>query len=239
MQSRPNSKPSPDEPPGPRFARPEDKLRDIRDLHTRISLRMRGTGVRGFTVNRRHRRKRVNQYSRALMINGAALEYWVARSSDDGWDCLSSQLRQQGVAAGDLDLAGRRLEVEFFHDAVFHQHRVTLGADAESVAGSVQFHADRLGEFGVAVGKEDRLVALVGVALPCAHDERVIDGHHGDGVDALGLDGVGVEKNARHVHLVAGAGIGSGPPEQRNFLSLEQLVGGLLLPPLLPPYTKF
>src|SRR3954453_5394001 len=39
------------------------------------------------------------------------------RPGDDSWDCggrgpLNSQLRQQRVAAGDLDLAGRRLEIE-------------------------------------------------------------------------------------------------------------------------------
>src|SRR6185437_10542050 len=68
---------------------------------------------------------------------------------------VSSELAQQRVAAGNLDLAGRRLEIELLDHAVIHQHRIAMRADAEPVAGGVQLHADRLGEFGVAVGKEN------------------------------------------------------------------------------------
>src|SRR6202012_868728 len=42
---------------------------------------------------------------------------------------IRSQLPEQGVAAGDLDLARRGLEVELLHRAVLDQHRVALGAD--------------------------------------------------------------------------------------------------------------
>src|ERR1019366_2282751 len=55
------------------------------------------------------------------------------------------QLSQQRIAAGDLDLAGRRLEIELLDHAVVHQHRVAMGADAEAVAGGVELHAVRLG----------------------------------------------------------------------------------------------
>src|SRR5665213_3170678 len=74
----------------------------------------------------------------------------------------TSELPEQRVAAGNLDLAGGRLEVELLDRAVLDQHRVALGADAEAVAGGVELHADRLGEFVVAVGEEGRFVALVG-----------------------------------------------------------------------------
>src|SRR5665811_2267770 len=124
-------------------------------------------------------------------------------------------------------LARRRLEIEQLEHAVIHQHRVALGADAEAVAGGVELHADRLGEFGVAVGEEGGFVALVGVALPRVHDEGVVDRDDGDGVDALVLDGVGVEENARQMHLVTGAGVGAGHREQRHLLALENIVGGL------------
>jgi len=80
--------------------------------------------------------------------------------------------------------------------------------------------------FGVAVGEEGRLVALVDVALPGVHDEGVVDRDHRDGVDALVLHGIGVEENARHVHLVAGAGVGTGDREQRDLPALEDVIGG-------------
>jgi hypothetical protein len=52
------------------------------------------------------------------------------------------------------------------------------------------------------------------------------DRDDGDGVHALVLDGIGVEEDARQMHLVAGAGIGAGHREQRDFLALENIVGG-------------
>src|SRR6476660_7400769 len=73
---------------------------------------------------------------------------------------VGSQLPQKRVAAGNLDLAGRRLEVELLDHAVLDQHRIALGADAEPVAGGVELHADRLGEIGVTVGEEHGFVAL-------------------------------------------------------------------------------
>src|SRR5256886_7022514 len=114
-----------------------------------------------------------------MVIDREAAAYRIARSSRamTTLDVVTPllQLSQQHIAAGDLDLAGRRLEIELLDHAVIDQHRITLGADAQPVAGSVELHADRLGEFGVAVGKEGGLIALVGVALPRVHDEGVID----------------------------------------------------------------
>src|ERR1700677_545125 len=76
------------------------------------------------------------------------------KPGDDGCEGFGSELSQQRVAAGDFDLAGVRLEVELPDHAVVHQHRIAVRTDAETVAGGVEFHADRLGEFGVAVGEE-------------------------------------------------------------------------------------
>ncbi len=65
--------------------------------------------------------------------------------------------------------------------------------------------------------------------LPRLHDEHVVDAGHRDGVDALGLDGVGVVEEARHVQVVAGRREGAGHGEQRDLLALEDFVGGLRL----------
>src|SRR5882724_3853454 len=149
------------------------------------------------------------------------------------------QLPQQRIAAGNLDLAGGRLEIELLDDAVIHQHRIAVRANAEPIAGGIQLHADRLGEFGIAVGEEGGFIALVGVALPGVHDEGIVDRDDRDRVHALVLHGVGVEKDARQMHLVAGAGIGAGHREQRDLLALEDLVGGLDLQTVRRHHAKF
>src|SRR6202790_5699892 len=116
-------------------------------------------------------------------------------------DCFASlamtvdlQLPQQRIAAGNFDLAGGWLEIELLDDAVIHQHRIAVRANAEPIAGGIQLHADRLGEFGIAVGEEGGFIALVGVALPGVHDEGIVDRDDRDRVHALVLYGVGVEK---------------------------------------------
>src|SRR5207302_6993196 len=166
-----------------------------------------------------------------MVIDREAAVYRIARSSRamTTLDVVTPllQLSQQDIAAGDLDLAGRRLEIELLDYAVLDQHRIALGADAEPVAGSVELHADRLGEFGVAVGEKHGFIALVGVALPGIHDKGVIDRDDRDTVHTLVLERVGVEKNAWQMHLVAGAGVGAGHREQRDLLALEDFVGGL------------
>src|SRR3990172_6718990 len=68
------------------------------------------------------------------------------------------------------------------------QHRVALGARAQSVAGAVERHVDRLGEFAVAVGEKFDLALGAGCLLPGFHHERIVDAGHRDGVDALGLE---------------------------------------------------
>src|SRR3954452_13910620 len=70
----------------------------------------------------------------------------------------ASKLLEQRVAAGDLDLARRFLDVELLHHAVLDQHGVALGARAEAVARAVEGEVDRLGELAVAVGQELELV---------------------------------------------------------------------------------
>src|SRR2546430_336240 len=57
---------------------------------------------------------------------------------DAGCANEGSELPQQRIAAGHLDLAGRRLEVELLNHAVVDQHRITFGADAKPVAGGIQ-----------------------------------------------------------------------------------------------------
>src|SRR5438105_1503578 len=102
----------------------------------------------------------------------------------------SQRLEQRG-GARDVGLAGRVLDGERLHHAVLDYHAVTLRSRAEAIARGVERHVDRLGEVGIAVGQE---LDLVGTArlLPLVHDEAVVDRGDRDGVDALGLDGVGV-----------------------------------------------
>src|SRR5260370_35288873 len=68
------------------------------------------------------------------------------------------QLLEQSVAAGDLDLAGRLLDIELLHHAVLDQHGIALRADAEPIARAVEGQIHRLGEFAVSIGEELDLV---------------------------------------------------------------------------------
>ncbi len=144
---------------------------------------------------------------------------------------IGSQLLQQRVAARYFDLARAFLDVEFLHHAVLDHHGIALRAGAEPVAGAVEGEVDRLGELAVAVGQELDLVRERRL-LPGVHHEDVVDRGERDGVDALGLDGVGVELDRGHMHLVTGIGEGARHREQRDLLALEQLVGGLPRRPL-------
>src|SRR5689334_6173426 len=66
----------------------------------------------------------------------------------------SSEALEHCVGAGDFRLAGRFLDVERLHDAVLDQHRIALGAQAETVARRIERKVDGLGEIAVAVGQE-------------------------------------------------------------------------------------
>src|SRR5712691_2407373 len=149
-----------------------------------------------------------------------------------------SQRLEQGVAARDLDLAGRFLDVELLHHAVLDQHGIAPRAGAETIARAVEGEIDRLGELAVAVGQEVDLVGR-GRLLPRVHDEDVVDRGDRDGADALRLDGVGVLHDRRHMHLVAGAGEGARDREQRDLLALENLVGGFPRRPVRRHHAKF
>jgi hypothetical protein len=50
------------------------------------------------------------------------ISFDFATLSHKGRGCKNSELPEQCIAAGNLDLAGRGFEVEFFHDTVFDQH---------------------------------------------------------------------------------------------------------------------
>ena len=142
-------------------------------------------------------------------------------------------LREQRVAAGNVALAGRVLDVERLDRAVVDQHRVALRARAEPVAGAVEVHADALGEFAVAVGQKFDFAGGAGRLLPGFHDEGVVDAGDRDGVDALGLEGVDVVEEARDVQVVAGRREGAGRTANKaTFLPLKMssVVFGLLGP---------
>src|SRR5690349_14614440 len=65
-----------------------------------------------------------------------------------------SELLEQRVGARKVRLAGRFLDVERLDHAVVDHHRVTLRAQAEAVARSVEGHVERLGEIAIAVRQE-------------------------------------------------------------------------------------
>src|SRR5678816_4592408 len=84
------------------------------------------------------------------------------------------ELAKQGLAPGDIALAGRVFDVEFFHHAIVDKHRIALGAGAKAVARSVESHVDRLGKVAVAVSKKIDLSFRACRFLPGFHDENVV-----------------------------------------------------------------
>src|SRR5258708_9145313 len=63
-----------------------------------------------------------------------------------------SQLPKQRLGAGGFRLAGRVLDVELLHHAVFNQHGIALRAQPQAACRPVHGEIERLGEFAVAVG---------------------------------------------------------------------------------------
>ena len=59
---------------------------------------------------------------------------------------------------------------------------------------------------------------------PCVHDEDVVDGRHGDGVDALRLDLLRLLDVARQVVAVAGRREGAGHRDEHHLAALEHVV---------------
>src|SRR5579883_677469 len=78
----------------------------------------------------------------------------IRRSASQRGPALGSDLRQDMLGAGEIDLAGRLFDVELLDDAVLDQHRIALGAQAEAAGGGVESEPRGLGEFAVAVGEE-------------------------------------------------------------------------------------
>src|SRR6478672_5320309 len=108
------------------------------------------------------------------------------------------RLPDQGLGVADLELA-RRLDVESLDDAVFHQHRIALRANAHAARGQVERQAGRLGEVGAAVGHHADLAGRLLVARPGAHDERIVDRNAPDLVNAGRLQRGGLFDVARDV----------------------------------------
>src|SRR5262249_13259566 len=111
------------------------------------------------------------------------------------------QMLGETVATRDPDFAARLLDIQLLHYASLHEHGIALRARAETVPGAVERQLDGPGELAIAVGEEHDLVVRVGVALPGAHDENVVDAGDRNRIDTFGLDGVGVLDDRRHVHL--------------------------------------
>ena len=147
---------------------------------------------------------------------------WIASYARD--DFIVLDVLQQIIGAGEFHLAGRVFDADAFDDAVVNDHAVALGANAEPATGRIEREAERLGEVGAAVGQELDLAFRTGCFLSGVHDEHIVDRGDRDGVDALGLDGVGVLDEAGHVILVAGRREGAGHREQYHLLALENVV---------------
>jgi len=132
-----------------------------------------------------------------------------------------AELRQDRVATGYLELAWC-LDVERLDHTVVDQHREPLAPHAHATCGEIELEAKRLGVVGAAVGEHPHLVARVLIAAPRTHDERVVDGHARDRVDAFRLQLVVRREVTRHVFRRARRRERARQAEQHDFLAARQ-----------------
>src|SRR5579872_1240898 len=126
----------------------------------------------------------------------------------------ASNLRQQMLRAGKIDLAGRFFDIELFHHPVFDQHRIALGAYAETAPRGVELEAGRFGEIAVAVGEEAHFAVGAGRLRPGGENVMIIDRGHRDRIDALGLEAVFIGDEARQMVFVASRRESAGKAEE-------------------------
>ena len=119
----------------------------------------------------------------------------------------------------------RFFDVEFRDDAIFDHGGVAAGPQAEPEAGAVHDEVHRAAEVATAVREHHDLVAHVLRLAPRVHDPRVVDGDTGDGVDAFGLQLIGLRHEAGQVHAGAAGRERSGHRKQHD-LALAQHVAG-------------
>ena len=137
-------------------------------------------------------------------------------------------LRKPGLQLGQQRLGLRHLETALLHvqlldHAVLDQHRVALRARAHAVLGEIGVQAEGLGEGGVAVGHHAHDAGGLLLAAPGAHDEGVVHRDAPDLVDALGLEGLGIFDEARHVLGRAGRGEGARQAEDGDLLAPDEV----------------
>src|SRR5256885_619898 len=77
-----------------------------------------------------------------------------------------SQPLEQILRAGNVDLAGRVLDVERLHHAVLDDHGIALRARAKATWPEIDGEAERLGEIAAAVGEELDLAFRAARVLP-------------------------------------------------------------------------
>src|SRR5690606_33250245 len=138
---------------------------------------------------------------------------------------LGSELREDLLGGGFLHAGAVRLDIEGGDHAVVDDHGVALGAGTHAEAGGVELKANGLGELAGAVGEQEQVLCILGLA-PGAHHEGVVDGDAGHGVDALGLDLVHVHHVAGHVGVGTTGGEGARHSEQDYPLALENVIDG-------------
>ena len=107
--------------------------------------------------------------------------------------------------------------------AIFHHHGETLAAGPQAEPGAVQLQAQGGGVLAVAVGQHQHLVAGAGALAPGVHHKGVVDRHAGNGIDALGLDGVGIVDETGQVFFRTGGGERPRHGKDDDFLAVEQL----------------
>lgn len=111
------------------------------------------------------------------------------------------------------------LQIEHLNDAVFCQKGVPSGPNSQShrLVTQVELTANSLSEHPVPIRQQKHFIVDSKILLPGPHNEGVVHGNAGDGVDAFGFQLGGFLDEAREVFLGAGGGEGAGDGEEDCF----------------------
>ncbi len=99
------------------------------------------------------------------------------------------ELDRRCERAGETGGCAFRLHVHLRHHSVLDEERVALGAhSAERLSGAVEIESERLAELGLRISQHAHLASRLLLITPCCLDERIIDRHADDLIDALRLN---------------------------------------------------
>ncbi|KAF5940656.1 hypothetical protein HYC85_021823 [Camellia sinensis] len=112
------------------------------------------------------------------------------------------------------------LQIQDLHDSIIHQHRVPPRPHSQPnrLITQIKLTTNRLRESPIAIAEKHHIVADIEILLPRLHDEGIVDGDAGDGVNAFGFELRRLLDETWEVFLGASGGESAGDGEEDGLL---------------------